>query len=306
MIAGPKGAPAERETTLLKDYLLAGGKAFVLLGPGTDAAWNRFTGEFGVEVRTDIIIDPRVQPPIAVATKNFSQDVDVVKSFNRLVIFPEASSLKVDAELKDKTLSVKPFISSEIYTYAKVGDLKAIKSIRQASGDLKGPLPLVVLVKKTISEGNKMPDFTKGAPPNMMPPSKSAAPGMKNGHGSFKFSLMNEAYAQSSLSEEPPAGSTEEAKPQGKVEMEFIVVGNHNFAGNSFVNQMGNMDFFLNSINFLLKDEDLIGIRPREIRQASLELTAENLRQVYATVLLIAGLFLVGGIRAGRRRSTST
>ena len=52
-----------------------------------------------------------------------------------------------------------------------------------------------------------------------------------------------------------------------------------------------------------MKDQDTIGIRPRELRQASLEITAERFRKVLATVLILAGAFIVGGIRAGRRRS---
>lgn len=305
VVAGPRSEALEREMHMIRGYLSAGGKMMALMGPGVPAGWRKFAAEYGVSVRADVVIDPRVQPPIAIATKNFAQDVDIVHGFNRLVIFPETSSIEV-SEKSVGNETVKTFISSESYTFAKAGDIKNLKSVRPAASDMRGPLPVAVLVTKPLSAPE--------APPAPLSPktheTKKPAP-----HALLKkFSLVSEAYAAGGEGDDPalemdeaPATPGSEVPKDGpkapKTEMSLIVVGNHNFAMNSFVAQMGNSDLFLNSVNFLMKDQDLIGIRPREIRQAALELSAESLRQVYATVLLIAGLFLVGGITATRRKN---
>lgn len=314
VVAGPRSEAVERETKMLREYLETGGKMIALLGPGTPTGWRKFAGEWGVNVRSDLIIDPRVQPPIAIATKNFAQDIEVVKAFNRMVVLPETSSIEVDAKPKEGS-TIRTFISSESYTFAKTGDLKALatKGIRQQGSDLRGPLPVAVLVEKPIASAKNEGETPAGKP---APLPKKPAPKAES-HGRFRLpSLVNEAVAQDHSEvghddgDDPlgaPTGSNPPAKDGPKpvkTEMSLIVFSNHNFVMNSFVSQLGNMDLFLNAVNYLLKDQDLIGIRPREIRQASLELNKENLRQVYATVLLIAGFFLVGGILAKRRKGT--
>lgn len=312
VMAGPRSEGVEREMKMIHEYLAKGGKAIALFGPGTPAGWRKLAADYGVSVRGDLIIDPRVQPPIAIATKNFAQDVEVVKSFGRLVIFPEASSIEVTAKPKDGE-SVSTFISSEAYTFAKTGDLKALKSLKATPMDLKGPLAVGVLVKKTIATATDAPQVNPDKPAPHKPLKKET-----EHHGAWwRKALIPEAHAQEMDDEAPPAEagfgaperggeakSVDGEKPQ-KNEMTLIVYSNHNFVMNSFVSQMGNMDLFLNSVNFLLKDQDLMGIRPREVRQASLAISSENIRQVYATVLLLAGAFLVGAILIGRRRSIS-
>lgn len=312
VVAGPRSEAAEREVKMIRGYLDGGGKGIFMMGAGTPAGWRKVAADYGVSVRSDLIIDPRVQPPIAIATKNYAQDVDVVRSFNRLVIFPETSSLEITDKPKDGE-TLKTFISSESYTFAKTGDLKNIKTIRPTPADMRGPLPVAVLITKPVV-ATELKSAPEAAPIKGKEP-KKAAP---SNHGSLlkKFSLISEAVAADG--DEIPVGTDSDEEPlpssgagspakdgpkDQKTEMSLIVFSNHNFVMNSFVGQMGNMDLFLNSVNFLLKDQDLIGIRPREVRQASLELSAESLRQVYATVLLIAGAFLVGGIAAKRRRS---
>ncbi|MBS1985509.1 MAG: GldG family protein [Bdellovibrionales bacterium] len=308
VVVGPRSEAVEREMKMLHAYLAQGGKMLALLGPGTPAGWRKFANEYGVNVRSDLIIDPRVKPPFAIATKNYAQDVDMVKSLgSRIVIFPETSSIDVASKPRDGE-TVKTFISSENYTFAKTGDLKNVTTIRMLGTDLRGPLPVAVLVQKTIHAA---------AAPDKPMPVKPGKPAAKEGKAPSAFQRVlgiSSAYAQGvddDADEHMPAESVPGAVPtpakdgpkDTKTEMSLIVLSNHNFAMNSFVTQVGNMDLFLNSINYLLKDQDLMGIRPREISQAALELTNENLRQVYATVLLLAGGFLFGGILAKRRKS---
>jgi ABC-type uncharacterized transport system involved in gliding motility auxiliary subunit len=305
VLAGPRGDALDQEVKLLDEYMHKGGKVLALLGPSSSASWRKLVEPYGVKVRSDLIIDPRVNPPIAIATKNYSQDVEIVKSFNQLVVFPEASSLSVPTAGGENGANVKTFVSSESYTYAKPGDLKSIKTLQPGPSDMRGPLPVAVLITKPVQDvsstnGKGAPALTPGQSPKTP---KKEEPSTKT--GSWKWpSLIRSAYAQNPHATLPlPVGASSADKKNAKNEMSVILIGNSSFVANSFVTQAGNMDLFLNSINYLLKDQDLIGIRPREIGQASLEISQENLRQVVSTVFLISLAFLVGGVMASRRKS---
>jgi len=311
---GPKGEALAREQILIENYLKGGGKLVALYGPGTPPSWRKTIAEYGVDLRSDLIVDIRVQPPIYMATKNYAQDVEIVRSFGKLVVFPEANSILVQSKLPEK-VGVKTFVSSESYTYAKAGDLKALKSLKQTSADVKGPHALAVLITKPIETApvSQPAGGGSGAAP-MTSPKKPPAQGFFNKY------IIRGALAQAG---EEPEGMDEEmvmpgqgGAPDGpaavdgpkdqKKETTIIAVGNHNFVLNAFIQQVGNMDFFMNSVSYLMKDQDLIGIRPKELRQASLELSIERLRMVIGTVLLLAIAFFVGGmIITGRRRAES-
>jgi ABC-type uncharacterized transport system involved in gliding motility auxiliary subunit len=84
----------------------------------------------------------------------------------------------------------------------------------------------------------------------------------------------------------------------------FVVVGSSGFASNGFVGFKGNRDLYLNMLNWLSSDEDLISIRPKEPTDSQLNM---NQRQVsmmfYSSVFGLPLLILViGGSVWWRRR----
>jgi ABC-type uncharacterized transport system involved in gliding motility auxiliary subunit len=292
VVAGPKGDILEHEAKILEAYLASAGKVIALLGPGTAAGWQKLGAKYGVQLRKDLIIDPRVNPPVAIATKNYSQEVDITKAFGAMVIMPQVSSLTVPTKDPDTNTKVRTFVSSESYTYAKSGELRSLRDIRKTSNDLTGPLPVAVLIQKTL---------TLSTAPSMKPVKAPAPP--KTGASSIRLWErvlgVTPAMAQEHQEIEAPKDGPKDVKN----EMNLIVFSNSSFVANSYVTQAGNLDLFLNTVNFVMKDQDLIGIRPRELRQAALQLSNENIKQVWATILILAGLFALGGILAKRRQS---
>lgn len=97
------------------------------------------------------------------------------------------------------------------------------------------------------------------------------------------------------------------APPGGKKEVKarMVVVGTSSLAANQFVNAAGNRDFFLNTVSWLAEEEDLIAIRPRDIRQAPVILTAPEGQVVFwLPVVVLPGIVaLVGIVVIARRRS---
>ncbi|HMF61850.1 MAG TPA: hypothetical protein VK595_15830, partial [Vicinamibacterales bacterium] len=65
----------------------------------------------------------------------------------------------------------------------------------------------------------------------------------------------------------------------------------------------GNRDLFLNTINWLAQQENLISIRPREAGSSTLNMTADAAQRIFwLSVLIIPGLILAAGVQTWWRR----
>ncbi len=284
---GPRNAALPKELELLKSYLESGGAMIALVGPRAPKAWREFFKDYGVEVRQDLLIDPyRPDNPVFVATRNYARDVNVTEDFNLITVFPEASSIRVPSDAGDEALSVRTFVSSEARTYSKAGSISDIKNIRPAANDLRGPIPMGVLIEKTLSSESGDP-----APMDAKPREGSDQGALKG----LLDHLFPAAHAQEV--------SEDEASEANKLQARVVVFSSDLFVVNGVVSQVGNLDLFMNSVNYLLQDSELIGIRPRDLRETFLKLTPQDIRKVWGFILIVAGLFLVFGVKAARRKA---
>jgi ABC-type uncharacterized transport system involved in gliding motility auxiliary subunit len=99
----------------------------------------------------------------------------------------------------------------------------------------------------------------------------------------------------------PPA----DAKPDetNKPETRVVVFGDSDFATNGWLGFQGNRDLFLNTVNWLSKQENLIAIRPREAQDRGVTMTASQQEFVrLVSKYLIPMLILIGGIVVWARR----
>ena len=74
----------------------------------------------------------------------------------------------------------------------------------------------------------------------------------------------------------------------------FVVVGSSMWAGNSFIRFNGNRDLFLNMINWLTADEDLISIRPKAPEDRPLNISAQKMNTIFWLSFVIFPLAVVG------------
>ena len=99
-----------------------------------------------------------------------------------------------------------------------------------------------------------------------------------------------------------PNQSAEQKTPERRV---LVVVGDSDFASNKWL-QEGNPDFFMNSLNWLAEEENLISIRPKDQEQQSQvrRVTGKQLRFVtYTSIFAIPVLLMIaGGLVWWRRR----
>lgn len=299
---GPRNVPVERELTMLRDYLNAGGDMLALMGPRSPAVWKMFFKDFGVEIREDLLLDRlRRDNPVLVQTQNYSQDVNVTEGFNAVTIFPEASSIQVPGDLHKEGVSVRTFVSTEAHVYSKKGEINSIKNIRPSASDLQGPIPLGVLIERSLANQVEVaPEkpTSDGAYFKFQWPELIASAQAQEAPEGFDLAQAQAAFdLGEAASDEPP-------EIKNANQSRVILFSNDLFVVNGIVGQGGNMDLFLNSVNSLLNDESLIGIRPRDLRQTFLRVTPQDMRMVVGFFLIAAGLFLVFGIKAARRRTT--
>ncbi|MFP6654903.1 MAG: DUF4350 domain-containing protein [Myxococcota bacterium] len=105
------------------------------------------------------------------------------------------------------------------------------------------------------------------------------------------------AIAGTPLSEN---GAAEEGASAGRL----VVVGDSDFATNEFIDALRNRDLFLNSVNWLAGDIDLISLRPKFSRASSFQMSQEEFRriQILSLFVLPEAIAIFGVVVWWRRR----
>jgi ABC-type uncharacterized transport system involved in gliding motility auxiliary subunit len=81
------------------------------------------------------------------------------------------------------------------------------------------------------------------------------------------------------------------------------VFGDSDFGSNAWLGIPGNRDLFLNTVNWLAQQENLIAIRPKDPEDRRVTLTGDQERRIFwITVLIIPGLILAAGVQTWWRR----
>jgi ABC-type uncharacterized transport system involved in gliding motility auxiliary subunit len=97
----------------------------------------------------------------------------------------------------------------------------------------------------------------------------------------------------------PPGSEPEEGKPHA------VVVGDASFAGSDWSGFQGNLDFFLNSVNWLAGEREMIAIRAKDPQFNQVFMSGDQARRVfYSTVLGIPVAVLIVGTSMWLRRRT--
>ena len=84
------------------------------------------------------------------------------------------------------------------------------------------------------------------------------------------------------------------SKTEGDNEARLVVIGDSDFAANQYVGVQRNGDLFMNSINWLAKDEDLISIRPKNPADRRVSMTESDQNQLFWITLVLMPLATIG------------
>jgi ABC-type uncharacterized transport system involved in gliding motility auxiliary subunit len=104
------------------------------------------------------------------------------------------------------------------------------------------------------------------------------------------------ALKEKSEGAEPPLTPGQTPEEAAKEKHVLVAVGDSDFVTNKWL-QEGNPDLFMNSVNWLAEEEELVSIRPKDQEQAQVQrLTGRQLRLVtYSSIFAIPILLLIAG-----------
>jgi ABC-type uncharacterized transport system involved in gliding motility auxiliary subunit len=109
------------------------------------------------------------------------------------------------------------------------------------------------------------------------------------------------AAASMSATADPaaPAPAADAPKPETRV----IVVGDSDFAANSYLGIQGNRDLFMNMVGWVSQQENLISIRPKEADDRRVTMTAtQQTNMVWLSLLVIPACIFGTGVYTWWRR----
>ena len=259
VIAGPQTDFLPAEIDMVKKYLNAGGKAFIMLDPVIKAGEPEPTGlqgllhDWGIAADDDVVLDVSgmgrligADESIPVAASYPSHPI--TQNFQLLTAYPLARSMTpVEGGVNGRT--AQSIVETSRSSWGET-DLKGLASGQPAKKD---------------------PDDKAG------PVSLAAA-----------------------VSVAAPNGVEKDGK---KPESRVVAFGDSEFASNAFLGVQGNRDLFLNTVNWLAQQENLISIRPRDAQDRRITLTADQETRIfYLTVLIVPGLILLAGVQTWWRR----
>ena len=94
-----------------------------------------------------------------------------------------------------------------------------------------------------------------------------------------------------------------EEGPQQDRKTRLVVIGDSDFASNSFFGMVGNGDLFRNSVSWLAEDEELVAIGPKARDTRLVQLSATEVSSIfYITVIIMPLIVLAAGFAMWWRR----
>ncbi len=277
--AGPQTDLLPGEVNALRAYLDGGGKLLLLLDPpitGDDPAPEGLLGlvrEWGIEAGADVVVDASgvgqlfgadASVPVA-ASYPFHP---ITERFNLLTAYPLARSVTAASGAPDGRIA-QPFIETGPQSWREM-DIDSLATgqveLDEEGGDRPGPVSIGMAVSAPAPSPAEAADDAAGG---------AAGEGDGGADG------------------DAADGGGEDATPETRL----AVIGDSDFASNAVVGIQGNRDMFLNTVNWLAQQENLISIRAREPEDRRLTLTASaQSRLFWLSVLLLPAAILGAGV----------
>ena len=126
-----------------------------------------------------------------------------------------------------------------------------------------------------------------------------------DGPGPISLALVAtlKAKAEEKIAETAGADKGAAATKAETPEARLAVIGDSDFAGNRYLGLSGNANFFLNTVNWLTEEADLISIQPRTSSPRTIQLNpAQGRLLFFVSVILLPLAILVLGVAVWLRR----
>jgi ABC-type uncharacterized transport system involved in gliding motility auxiliary subunit len=273
IIAGPTSDYLQPEVDMLRKYLDSGGKVLFMLDPpeGPNQPTPNLAAlvkDWGIDIGNNVVVDVSGVGQLLGAGPSMPVAANypahpITERFSTLTAFPLARSVTVGNGANGR--AAQSFVETGAQSWAET-DLKALGSGAKVALDEQA--------------------------------------GDKRGPISIAAAVSADAPQQPAATPEPAGQKPDTgAQDKPKVQSRVAVIGDSDFASNGFLGVAGNRDLFLNTVNWLAQQENMISIRPREAEDRRVTLTAERQRLTfYVSVLGIPLLVIAAGVATWWKR----
>ena len=285
VIAGPQTDLLPGEVEALRVYLDRGGKLLVLIDPPSDSAAPEPDGlfgllrEWGIEPGTDVVVDASGMGQLLGADASVPVVANypfhpITDRFNLLTAYPLARSLSAATGSPDNRVA-QSFLETSAQSWAEA-DIDELATgqveLDEEAGDRPGPVTIGMAVSA---------------------PAPSPEPA---------FTTVD-AEGDEADTEDDGTDAEDDETDATPPETRLVVIGDSDFVTNGVVGIQGNRDMFLNTVNWLAQQENLISIRAREPEDRRLTLTADQQRRLFwLSLVLVPGFVLSTGVYTWWRR----
>lgn len=259
VIAGPTTDFFPPEMDALKEYIDRGGKVMVMLDPllkgPAQPLLTQFLADWGIRAGNDVVLDASGMGQMlgtdASVPVAAAYPTHPITEGFRVITAYPMSRSMAPIEGGSNSHIAQPLVNTSPQSWSEA-DLESLSSGKAQ-------------VEFNADKGDKQGPITLAAavsaPATVKPPAPSG--------------------------NATPASPDSERTPETRV----VAVGDSDFASNMAIGISGNRDFFMNSLNWLSQQENLIAVRPRQAEDRRLTLTADQQNRI-----MILSLFIIPGI----------
>ena len=265
VIPGPKAPLMTHEINAISKYLSKNGKLFLMLDPSVSSAKDPNQGlvdlmdRWGITIGNDLVFD-RIRPAFFLFGGSQPNA-------------PTLGDFEFHQITQDVLRQVTFQLARSVTPKTSAGSTLNVKSLVKTTDEIGGSWGET----KRKADGTFEEDLSYTEGEDTPPPV------------SLAVAVQREDSASTTSND-----STDTPKASGT---RIVVVGDSDFANNLFFHGTGGGDFFLNAVNWLTLDEDLIAIRPVDPTERSLRMmTPHEVAFVQMTAIFLIPLiiFLIG------------
>ncbi len=266
ILPGPEAGYLQPEIDTFRRYVEGGGRALMLLDPDASPELAEMLASWGIRVHDETIIDfsPVGQffgmGPLSPLVTEYEPHPITEVMGNTASFFPMARG--VDAGDAVSGWDVQElFRTTESSLATPEVKIEDGELVRDPDTERAGPITLAVAATHDVPAAG----------------------------GSNEPESDEEADSED--------GDEEAKEPEGS-QSRVVVVGSSRFARNHGLGRGGNVDLFLNMLNWLSSDEDLISIRPRDPENTPLNISqSQMMRLFWINVIGLPLVIVLFGVR---------
>ena len=267
VIPGPQKDLLPNELETIKKYIHNGGRVFFMTDPETAPVLTPYLEEYGVKLESDLIVDTvsrLLGGDYFMPVVNDYEPHSITDKFRYATFFPYARSVSATEE-KPEGITLEVLAKSSQNSWSE-RQLDQQEVTFNEDNDVGGPISLAVVATIQPKEEPQLePDL--------------------------------DATEEEGKEQE----TAEDIRP--KQEGRIAVFGDSDFVTNRYYHLSGNGNFFLNTVNWLTEEEDLIAIQPKTSSPRTIQLSPSQGRLIFFVSLIILPMaVLISGIFIWVRR----